>query len=176
MLRKVRADYLFFSDTTLRFEVKAVSSRHAGAAAAPASGGHRGRHPGPADPRSTRRMFESDARDPLAETPVVPAAGGIEDDEPPSPKRRHPVWQDVPDHLWDDWRWQTQNAVRSVRQLRHLLPFSPEELEAIGRLEGDYKLAIPHVDWVRSCTSVPLPLPRRPYYPYLTVLLASAEN
>jgi lysine 2,3-aminomutase len=88
-------------------------------------------------------MFESDARHPLAETPVVPAAGGIEDDEPPSPKRRHPAWHDVPDHLWDDWRWQTQHAVRSVRQLRHLLPFSPEELEAIGRLEGDYKLAIP---------------------------------
>ena len=55
---------------------------------------------------------------------------------------RHPLWQGVPDHLWDDWRWQSQNAIRSVRQLRTLLRFSAEELEAIGSLEADYKLAI----------------------------------
>src|SRR5438067_2277764 len=41
-------------------------------------------------------MFESDARRPLAE-PAVPAAGGFEDDEPPSPPRRHPVWKDASD-------------------------------------------------------------------------------
>jgi lysine 2,3-aminomutase len=66
-----------------------------------------------------------------------------EDDEPPSKPRRHPVWQDVPDSQWDDWRWQSQHAIRSVRQLRHLLPFTADELEVMGRLEGDYKLAIP---------------------------------
>jgi lysine 2,3-aminomutase len=86
-------------------------------------------------------MFEPEPR------PLAPAAGPdsprAEDDEPPSPPRRHPAWRDVPDHLWDDWRWQTQNSVRSVRQLRHLLAFSPAELEAIGRIEGEYKLAIP---------------------------------
>jgi lysine 2,3-aminomutase len=49
----------------------------------------------------------------------------------------------VPDHLWDDWRWQSQNAIRSVRQLRNLLAFTAAELEAIGSLEADYKLAIP---------------------------------
>ena len=82
-------------------------------------------------------MFEPEPR-PLA--PAGLARG--EDDEPPSP-RRHPAWKDVPADRWDDWRWQTQNTVRSVRQLRHLLPFTPAELEAIGRLEGEYKLAIP---------------------------------
>src|SRR5215831_6068393 len=68
---------------------------------------------------------------------------GIEEDEPPGKPRRHPLWRDVPDHQWNDWRWQSQNAIRSVRQLRHLLPFSSEELEAIGDLEGEYKTAIP---------------------------------
>lgn len=87
-------------------------------------------------------MFESDARRPLA--PVVhPVPAAIEDEEPPSQMRRHAQWKDVPDDKWDDWRWQTQNAVRSVRQLRHLLSFTPYELEALGRLEGEYKLAIP---------------------------------
>jgi lysine 2,3-aminomutase len=68
---------------------------------------------------------------------------GIEEDEPPGKPRRHPLWRDVPDHQWNDWRWQSQNAIRSVRQLRDLLPFSSEELEAIGALEGEYKTAIP---------------------------------
>lgn len=68
---------------------------------------------------------------------------GFDDDEPPGEPRRHPLWRRVPDHLWDDWRWQSQNAIRSVRQLRSLLAFAPEELEAIGLLEAEYKTAIP---------------------------------
>jgi lysine 2,3-aminomutase len=88
-------------------------------------------------------MFESDACDPLANPTAYQAVSGFDDDEPPSRPRRNPIWNDVPDHQWDDWRWQTQNSIRSVRQLRHLLPFNPHELEAIGKLEGDYKIAIP---------------------------------
>jgi lysine 2,3-aminomutase len=88
-------------------------------------------------------MFESDAPDPRPLRSAPPTPGGYEDDEPPSRPRRHPAWDHVPDALWDDWRWQTQNSVRSVRQLRHLLPFTPAELEAIGKLEGDYKIAVP---------------------------------
>ena len=67
----------------------------------------------------------------------------FDDEEPPQRSHRHPIWQDVSVSDWDDWRWQTQNAIRSVRQLRDLLPFSAEELEAIGSLEAEYKLAIP---------------------------------
>ena len=79
----------------------------------------------------------------MFERPSLPAANGFDEDEPPSHPQRHPAWNDVPAHQWDDWRWQTQNSVRSVRQLRNLLSFTPDELEAIGRIEGDYKLAIP---------------------------------
>jgi lysine 2,3-aminomutase len=68
---------------------------------------------------------------------------GIEEEEPPGKPKRHPLWRTVPDHQWDDWRWQSQNALRSVRQLRYLLTFTPEELEAIGELEAHYKIAIP---------------------------------
>ncbi len=67
----------------------------------------------------------------------------FDDEEPPGKPKRHPLWRKVPKKLWDDWRWQSQNAIRSVRQLRDLLPFSPEDLEAIGALEAEYKLAIP---------------------------------
>src|SRR5262245_9481635 len=88
-------------------------------------------------------MNESDERTGLDPTPAHQSCNGYEEDEPPGKPRRHPLWPDVPETQWNDWRLQSQNAIRSVRQLRHLLPFSPEELEAIGELEGHYKLAIP---------------------------------
>src|ERR1700730_12620748 len=68
---------------------------------------------------------------------------GHEEEEPPGKPSRHPLWRNVPKKQWDDWRWQSQNAIRSIRQLRELLPFHPEEIEAIGALEAEYKLAIP---------------------------------
>jgi lysine 2,3-aminomutase len=68
---------------------------------------------------------------------------GLDDEEPPGKPRRHPLWRNVPKKNWDDWRWQSQNAIRSVRQLRELLSFSPQDLEVMGELEAEYKLAIP---------------------------------
>lgn len=88
-------------------------------------------------------MSETERRSGLTPRPLPPPPRGFDDDEPPSRPRRHPLWRDVPDRHWDDWRWQSQNAIRSVRQLRDLLPFSEAELEVIGSLEADYKLAIP---------------------------------
>jgi lysine 2,3-aminomutase len=88
-------------------------------------------------------MNESDERTGIDPRSVPRTVTGIEEEEPPGKPRRHPLWRDVPDKQWDDWRWQSQNAIRSVRQLRDLLPFTPEELEAIGSLEAEYKLAIP---------------------------------
>jgi lysine 2,3-aminomutase len=68
-------------------------------------------------------------------------------DEPPSRASnrspRHPVWADVPDSDWNDWRWQSQHAVRHPRQLVDLIPFSAEERTALETLQTHYKLAIP---------------------------------
>ncbi len=90
-------------------------------------------------------MFDTEERSGLNGASAVSRneCGSFDDEEPPGKPKRHPLWRDVPDKQWDDWRWQSQNAIRSVRQLRDLLPFSPEELEAIGALEAEYKLAIP---------------------------------
>jgi lysine 2,3-aminomutase len=88
-------------------------------------------------------MSETEEQTGLDAAPVSLAANGVEEDEPPGKPRRHPLWRNVSDHLWDDWRWQSQNAIRSVRQLRELLSFTSEELEALGSLEAEYKLAIP---------------------------------
>ncbi|HYV36264.1 MAG TPA: lysine 2,3-aminomutase, partial [Gemmataceae bacterium] len=68
-------------------------------------------------------MNESEERTGFEHRSVSPSVMGIDDDEPPGKPRRHPLWRDVPDKQWNDWRWQSQNAIRSVRQLRDLLPF-----------------------------------------------------
>src|SRR5215468_6923583 len=88
-------------------------------------------------------MSDSEERTGVDPRPVTEARCEVEEEEPPGKPRRHPLWRNVPDKQWDDWRWQSQNAIRSVRQLRTLLPFGPDELEAIGALEAEYKLAIP---------------------------------
>jgi lysine 2,3-aminomutase len=88
-------------------------------------------------------MSESEERTGVDSRTVRQTTCGIEEEEPPGKPKRHTLWRDVPDHLWNDWRWQSQNAIRSVRQLRNLLPFSCQELEAIGDLEAEYKTAIP---------------------------------
>lgn len=92
----------------------------------------------------------------LAGSQMVSPVDGIptvETEEPPSTGtpnlqqenrgRRHPRWHDVPDCLWDDWRWQRQHAIRSATQLAELLPMSPEEVAAITALEDKYRTVIP---------------------------------
>src|SRR5437763_6338925 len=88
-------------------------------------------------------MSESEERTGLEPRRIPSETASYDEEEPPGKPRRHPLWRNVPDHHWNDWRWQSQNAIRSVRQLRGLLPFTPDELEAIGSLEAEYKTAIP---------------------------------
>jgi lysine 2,3-aminomutase len=70
-------------------------------------------------------------------------AASSDRDEPPSSSTRHPVWQKVSNNLWNDWRWQSQNAVRTVDQLCELLSFRRDEIESLKKLAAEYKLAIP---------------------------------
>ncbi len=93
----------------------------------------------------------SESSSPPAALVAIPSGMDFrDDDEPPSlptptpsRARRHPAWTDVPDDDWNDWRWQSQHAVRHARQLLDLLSFSAEEQDAIRTLEAQYKLAIP---------------------------------
>jgi len=98
---------------------------------------------GPELLRGLAFMFESETSEALPSRTSLPLPGSFDDEEPPSASRRHALWNDVPEEQWDDWRWQTQNSIRSVRQLRTMLPFRDDELEAIGKLESEYKVAIP---------------------------------
>ncbi len=72
----------------------------------------------------------------------------VETEEPPSSGRqdhgiRHPLWHNVPDHLWQDWRWQRQHAIRTTAQLTEVLPLTADEVCALEGLEAKYRMAIP---------------------------------
>ena len=51
-------------------------------------------------------------------------------------------WHDVPDALWDDWRWQLKNRVTTLEQLERLLPTLTPEERAGALLAGRSKLAV----------------------------------
>ncbi len=83
--------------------------------------------------------------------PLASPVGGIvtgETEEPPGSAHhsrgvRHPRWHDVPDQLWEDWRWQRQHSVRTTAELAELLPMSAQHIAALAALETKYRLAIP---------------------------------
>lgn len=83
--------------------------------------------------------------DPLATADDPPLSGRsnppIAAAEDASP--RHPAWRDVPDHLWNDWKWQMAHAIRKTSQLVQLLPFAAEEIRILETLEDQYKISIP---------------------------------
>ena len=139
-----RIGNLFFTDPALRLVFIACSPwRHAAGRVAPARAGHlRGRDPGPRTRRGHPRHVRArrSARSPP--TPTRPRAGSRTTNLPVG-RGATRSGRTSPTTSGTTGAGRSQNAIRSVRQLRDLLPFTPDELEAIGRLEGEYKLAIP---------------------------------
>lgn len=86
-------------------------------------------------------MNEIEARRGLPSRPAALVA--YDEEEPPSRPRRHPFWKDIPDDKWNDWRWQSQHAIKTTRQLTELLTFAPDEIASLLKLESEFKTAIP---------------------------------
>jgi lysine 2,3-aminomutase len=79
--------------------------------------------------------------------PSVAATVG-ETEEPPGTSQeqqgtRHPFWNDVPNQLWQDWRWQRQHAVRTTAQLAELIEIPERDRARFTELEAKYRMAIP---------------------------------
>jgi lysine 2,3-aminomutase len=98
----------------------------------------------------SEEAFASQMNEQTAGSQVVSPsmAAVVETEEPPSTGRqihgvRHSIWQDVPDRLWQDWRWQRQHAIRTTAQLAEVLPLIAAETSALEGLEAKYRMAIP---------------------------------
>src|SRR5689334_2985362 len=50
----------------------------------------------------------------------------------PARSRRAPLWADVPDTQWDDWRWQLSNRVNSLEEIEAILHLTDEERDGLS--------------------------------------------
>ena len=50
----------------------------------------------------------------------------------PAVSRRAPIWQDVPDEKWNDWRWQLSNRINTLEEVGAVLNLTAEEREGLG--------------------------------------------
>jgi lysine 2,3-aminomutase len=50
----------------------------------------------------------------------------------PFPSRRAPVFQDVPDEKWNDWRWQLSHRLNTIADFEKLFPLTASERKALS--------------------------------------------
>lgn len=50
----------------------------------------------------------------------------------PFPSKRAPVYRDVPDEKWNDWRWQMSNRLNSVEDFEKVLTLTESERKALS--------------------------------------------
>jgi len=53
-------------------------------------------------------------------------------DGKPAVSRRAPIWADVPDEKWNDWRWQLSNRVNELEEVAQVLNLTDEERDGLG--------------------------------------------
>jgi len=53
-----------------------------------------------------------------------------------------PLWKDVTEEEWGDWRWQIANRITTVDKLRQVINLTDEEAEEIERSLGKLRMAI----------------------------------
>jgi lysine 2,3-aminomutase len=50
----------------------------------------------------------------------------------PFPSRRAPIYQDVPDEKWNDWRWQLSHRLNTIADFEKLFPLTDSERKALS--------------------------------------------
>lgn len=47
--------------------------------------------------------------------------------------RRFGLFQDVPDERWNDWKWQVQNRIETLDDLKKYIALTPEEEDGVKK-------------------------------------------
>ena len=50
----------------------------------------------------------------------------------PARSRRAPMWDDIPDEKWNDWRWQLSHRVNELAEIEQILELTDEEREGLS--------------------------------------------
>jgi lysine 2,3-aminomutase len=59
-------------------------------------------------------------------------ARAVGPDGKPAVSRRAPIWADVADEKWNDWRWQLSNRVNDLEEVAQVLNLTEEERDGLG--------------------------------------------
>src|SRR5918997_944900 len=81
------------------------------------------------------RNMQPDVEQALAAAPFVnlrDPARRLGPDGQPAVSRRAPLWADVPDEKWNDWRWQLSNRVNDLHELEQVLALTDDEREGLS--------------------------------------------
>jgi lysine 2,3-aminomutase len=57
-------------------------------------------------------------------------------------QRRKLLWPGATDAQWRDWRWQARNMVRTLDELRSLVPLTEDEVRGCERTQSIFRLGI----------------------------------
>src|ERR687888_138742 len=52
-------------------------------------------------------------------------------DGKPAVSRRAPIYEDVPDEKWNDWRWQLSHRLNTVEEIEQIMPLTESERKAL---------------------------------------------
>ena len=75
------------------------------------------------------------------------AEASLNTGEPPHPHhwQRIARWRDVAPSLWNDWRWQAKNLIRTIDDLEGIVPLREAEKKKLAPIAAEYHFAItPH--------------------------------
>jgi len=53
-----------------------------------------------------------------------------------------PLWRNVSEREWNDWRWQLRHRITTYEQVKEILDLTPEEIEGIKHSKGRLALAV----------------------------------
>jgi len=89
------------------------------------------------DANESRQAIERPAESALgaADVPFVnrrDPALALGPDGRPAVSRRAPIWEDVPDDKWNDWRWQLSNRVNDLEEIERILELTDEERDGLS--------------------------------------------
>jgi len=93
---------------------------------------------------SEKRCLESCSNNDSEEPPGKRSISDDLEEEPPSKiaTTRYRFFRDIPDSLWNDWKWQFRNRITRVEQLAQFIPLSTEEQAQLRLVAMRYPLSV----------------------------------
>jgi lysine 2,3-aminomutase len=82
--------------------------------------------------------------DPEEEPPGKHSISTDLEEEPPgkTATTRYRFFRDIPDNIWDDWKWQFRNRITNIERLAQFIPLSAEEQAQLKLVTMRYPLSV----------------------------------